>query len=109
MYEAMSPHLRFPAKPLEDYIIAAKGYAEAAQLPVMDEHGFLHQYYPGTVVTEEPVNIDLWVQCAKCKKEDIFRGSTVPDAIHDMRNSGWAYDESSQQKHLCPECLDAMD
>ena len=37
MYEAMKPHLRFTAKPLEDYIIAAKEHAEAAELPVMDE------------------------------------------------------------------------
>lgn len=103
MYEAMRPHLRFKPKPLEDYQIAAKQYAEAAELPVTDEYGMLHPYRIGVV---EVAEVQLWAQCAKCGKEGIFMGSTTPDAIFTMRSSGWAYDESSQQKHLCPECLE---
>jgi hypothetical protein len=105
MYESMRPHLRFIAKPLEDYIIAAKAHAEAAELPVMDEQGFLHPYRVGVVEVPE---IELWAQCAKCQKEGIFVGSNTGDAIFTMRSSGWAFDESSQQRHLCPECLEGV-
>jgi hypothetical protein len=109
MYEAMRPHLRFPALPLEDYILGAKAHAEAAELPVMDEEGFLHPYSPGVVETEKVPPVALWAKCFKCAKESIFLGVHEGDAIHTMRNAGWAYDESAQQAHLCPECLDAVD
>lgn len=105
MYESMRPYLRFIAKPLEDYIIASKEHAEAAELPLMDEYGFLHPHRIGVVEVPE---IELWAQCAKCQKEGIFCGFNTSDAIFTMRSSGWAYDESSQQSHVCPECLDGM-
>ena len=59
MYEAMRPHLQFVAHPLEDYIIASKAYAEAAELPVMDEQGFLHPHMTGTIVTVEVPAVEL--------------------------------------------------
>ena len=89
MYEAMRPHLRFPALPLEDYILGAKAHAEAAELPVMDEEGFLHPYSPGVVETEEVPPVALWAKCFKCAKESIFLGVHEGDAIHTMRNAGW--------------------
>lgn len=108
MYEAMRPHLRFPVKPLEDYIIASKAHAEAAELPLMDEDGVLHPYRAGVVETGEHVaSVELWAQCAKCQKDATFTGAHFGDAIFAMRSAGWAYDESAQQRHLCPECLEA--
>jgi hypothetical protein len=108
MYESMRPYLRFPAKPLEDYIIASKAHAEAAELPVIDERGFLHPYSTPAIVTEVMPAMELWAKCSKCGKEGIFAGASIPHAIHAMRNSGWAYDETGQQKHLCPECLEGV-
>lgn len=112
MYEAMRPNLRFIAKPLEDYIIAAKEHAEAAELPVMDTQGFLHAYSHVTVRAEVP-EVQLLAQCSRCDKGTIFFGARKADAIHNMRSAGWAFDESSQANHICEECLeevpDAMD
>lgn len=109
MYEALRPHLLFTAKPLEDYIVAAKEHAEAAGLPVMDENGFLHPYSPGVIGTapaEIPVE-ELYVECARCHMGAHFSGARKADAIHAMRESGWAFDTSAQHRHMCPACLDA--
>jgi hypothetical protein len=107
MYEAMTPHLRFKAKPLEEYVIAAKEHAAAAELPVLDSAGNLRPYTMPDVVTEVR-EFELWVQCHRCQKEALFFGERKADAIHAMRTSGgWAFDEMEQQ-HLCPECLDGM-
>ena len=111
MYEAMRPHLRFPAKTLSYYEAKAAEYAEAAALPVMDEQGFLHEHSPGTIVTGTLVavpQVQLWVKCAKCGKEVVFLGSYKGEAIFFMRKSGWAFDESPEQTHLCAECLDTL-
>jgi hypothetical protein len=110
MYEAMSPHLRFRAKPLEDYIIAAKEHAAAAELPVLDEDGMLHSYMMpniGVVELEVP-EIELWIGCARCDRGVIFLGDRKLDIIHNLRIAGWAYDESAQQRHLCPQCLEEV-
>jgi hypothetical protein len=106
MYEAMRPHLRFTAKPLEDYIVAAKAHADAAELPVMDEQGFLHPHRSPSIVTVEVPVVELWAKCHRCGREGIFLGAHKGDAIFTMRTSGWAYDESGQS-HLCVDCLDA--
>ena len=110
MYEAMSPNLRFSAKPLEYYIMAAKEHAEAAQLPVMDAQGLLHPFREPVIITVEAVPpFELRVKCGKCQKAAYFVGDCKGSAIFAMRTFGWAYDESASQKHLCPECLDAVD
>jgi hypothetical protein len=106
MYEAMSPHLRFPARPLDYYISTAKEFAEAAQLPVLDEYGFLQEYSIPTVKTVEIPATELWTRCSKCGKEAIFVGTDKPDAIYTMRSAGWAWDETAKQAHICPDCLD---
>jgi hypothetical protein len=108
MYEAMSPHLRFPARPLDHYVFEAQAFAAAAELPVMDEQGFLHPYNTPTVVTVEVPVTELWAACSKCSKEGIFLGATKADAIYTMRSAGWAFDESALQ-HICPDCLEGVD
>lgn len=109
MYEAMRPHLKFPVRPLDHYESAAQAHAAAAELPVMDEHGFLHPYTTPSVVTIEVPATELWAQCSKCGKEAIFLGTSKADAIFTMRSSGWAYDESALQFHICPDCLEGID
>jgi hypothetical protein len=110
MYEAISPHLRFRAKSLEEYISAGKQHAEAAQLPTIEPDGTLKEFAVPVIedLIEDPT-VTLWVTCTKCGKEGFFYGERLADAVHTMRSSaGWAYDEGGNY-HLCPECLDAMD
>jgi hypothetical protein len=113
MYEAISPHLRFRAKSLEEYISAGKQHAEAAQLPTIEPDGTLKEFVVPVVpviedLIEDPT-VTLWVTCVKCGKEGFFYGERLADAVHTMRSSaGWAYDEGGNY-HLCPGCLDAMD
>lgn len=108
MYEAMTPHLRFKARPLESYIIASKEHAEAAQLPIKDQNGNLHPYVPPNITVVEVPEFELWLQCHKCQKEAFFFGERKVDAIAAARTSGnWAVDELGTD-HVCPECLDAM-
>ena len=107
MYQAMKPHLRFTAKPLEEYVIAAKEAAEAAQLPRMDAEGNLlpYAYITASIMTVEVPEFELWVQCHRCRKEAFFYGERKVDAIQVMRNSSWAFDELNESG-MCPECLD---
>lgn len=111
MYEAMLPHLRFQAKTLEDYIIAAKEQAAAGELPTIESNGNLKPYMMpmvgnGTAVAAiEIPDFELWVQCARCKKESFFYAERMADAIAGARDAGWAWDEM-ETAHLCPNCLD---
>jgi hypothetical protein len=121
MYEAMAPNLRFPAKPLEDYMVEAKAHAAAAEYPTLDEQGNLHQYYPPEVntaswrpdqdVIDTAVNAIealsargyLEVTCRKCTKTARFYGQNKAEGIFKAREAGWAYDEITG-KETCPEC-----
>jgi hypothetical protein len=114
MYEAMAPHLKFPPKPLEQYIIAAKELAEAKQLPTIEADGTLKAFSTPVIGAAEiqVPEFELWVQCSKCEREGFFYGDRRADAIHELRNAGWAFDETVMQHHICPNCLDedhAMD
>jgi len=105
MYEAMSPHLYFTPKPLEDYVILAKEQAAAKQLPTLDAEGNLHPYHDFFTVGMNGLQSELWVQCSHCQRERYFYGERRIDAIAECRNQGWGWDEM-EQKHLCPECLE---
>lgn len=108
MYEAMAPHLRFQAKPLEDYVIAAKEYAAAAQLPVMDAEGKLHPYqkaFAGPQIATPAEHEEFTVTCRRCGRGVHFINEPKHLAIKNLRDSGWAYDELGNW-HLCPECLE---
>ena len=107
MYEAMKPHLRFVAGPLEDYIIRAKMNAQSQEFPVMDEQGFLHPFRTPSIVTVEVPAVELWAKCGTCGKEGIFLGSTKADAVFTLRASGWGWDEFDDSNTICVDCLDA--
>jgi hypothetical protein len=112
MYEDMKPHLRFTAKPLDEYIAAAKEHAMSAELPTVNAAGGLDPYALPTIVgieVAEGATTILLVICFRCNKEAEFIGERLADAILLMRRAGWAYDESIAGRHLCPECLDALD
>jgi hypothetical protein len=109
MYEAMVPHLKFPAKPLDEYIIAAKEHAENAQLPTIEADGTLKAFAIPEIDIPE---FELCVVCSKCEREGFFYGERRADAIFELRHAGWAFDESVMQKHICANCLgedDALD
>ena len=109
MYEALRPHLRFPAWPLEDYVIQAKQHAEAAGLPVMDEQGFLHPYSSGVIRGPAEIpTVELYVECSRCHAGAVFSGARKADAIHSMREAGWAWDETVSQRHRCAVCLEEL-
>jgi len=107
MYEAMRPHLRFPAHPLEDYIIAAKEFAAAAELPLIDADGTLQPYTMPNILLVPP-RFRLIVQCSRCDRWQDFEGERKVDAIFEMRRAGWAFDESVHVRHICPECLEGF-
>lgn len=44
MYQALAPHLRFTARPLESYLIEAAADAERRQLPIITPDGKLEGY-----------------------------------------------------------------
>lgn len=111
MYEAMRPHLNFTAKPLEDYVIAAKDHAAAAQLPVMDSAGKLHPFktpFAGSYIAIPAVHEQFSATCRRCGRGVYYTGLERHVAIKNLRDCGWAYDELSAS-YLCPECLNAMD
>ena len=88
MYNAMSPNLNFPAYPLETYIIQAKQHAESMQYPTMDAAGNLHAYNPPAAGAKPAIEIpeeELWLQCAKCKKESFFYAERKADCITEAR------------------------
>lgn len=107
MYEAMRPHLRFQAMPLDLYDIAAKEHAAAAQLPVMDTNGNLQPY---TIPAVEVPEVELYASCRKCGKEGLFYGDRKADAIQNMRHAGWAWNELDicGLSSLCPDCLEEV-
>ena len=113
MYDAMSPHLRFPARTLESYIIDAKQHAESMQFPTMTEDGNLKPYTMPTVGTWTAAPLDpqyeLYAQCSHCDKAVMFFGERKADAITALRHSGWTWNELSDQPYLCPDCLDNHD
>jgi hypothetical protein len=102
MYEAMRPYLRFPAMPLETYVIEAK--ERAAQLPTVDPAGGLHD--PTVPVIEIP-EADFWVQCARCAKKSIFCAEDEHTAKREARLAGWTLDATDGNQHLCPNCSDS--
>lgn len=103
MYEAMRPHLRFPALPLDWYDMEAKARAEAAQLPLMDGSGLKPYMIPNIIVPDAEIR----VTCRKCDKVCVFLGDRIADAIQEMRHAGWAWDELKHE-HMCPECLEEV-
>ena len=112
MYNAMSPNLNFPAYPLETYIIQAKQHAESMQFPTMDAAGNLHAYNPPEAGVKPAIEIpeaELWLQCAKCKKESFFYAERKADCISEARKAGWAFDELAGVFHICPNCLDEIE
>ena len=114
MYDALSPHLRFTAKPLEDYMIAAKELAEREQLPQWDaKTQTFTTYKPPEIrtveaaIAEAVAKFRLELVCKKCTREAVFFGVSRPDCVKAARDAGWAYADPTIERvafEICPLC-----
>ncbi len=116
MYRALSPHLRFEAKPLDVYLSEAGDLAERKQLPIQSPDGTLAPFNPPVLESEEYLieqilyrqlmEFHLTLKCRKCTKVEQFHGGRKADAIAEARNQGWAYEEiNGDGREICPSCL----
>lgn len=116
MYQALAPHLRFPAKPLDVYLSEAGDLAERKQLPIQGEDGKLRAFNTPVLESEEYLiekilynklmEFHLTLKCRKCTKLEQFHGGRKADAVQDARNAGWTYDEiQGEGFEVCPDCL----
>lgn len=113
-YDAVSPHLRFTAKPLDVYVALAGQMAEREQLPVMDKEGKLHPFQPAQDVQTAQKMLAaaiaakiLTLKCAKCTKEEQFFqvGDETPVAVRKKAlQAGWIL----VPEEICPDCLTSM-
>jgi len=107
MYEAMRPHLRFAAWPLDQYVATAKEEAQAKELPTIDQNGDLHPYSMPVIEVElEP--FELHVLCSFCDREGFFHGDREADSVHELRNAGWSWDTFNRTA-ICANCLGESD
>jgi len=107
MYEALRPHLHFPARSLEDYMIAAKQYAEARELPTIAPDGSLKPYTL-PVIEVERQEYELWAQCSICGRESFVWAESETAAVTALIAADWDYDASSKLA-TCPVCLGEKD
>ena len=112
MYDSLSPYLRFPAKPLEDYMMATKAKAEAEQLPQWNETTQTYQAYRPPevrsleqILTAAVANYALTVTCRRCTRTKTFFGIRKADAVAALREAGWTWNElNGDACEICPEC-----
>jgi hypothetical protein len=112
MYEALRPHLRFAARPLDVYIAELGMEAEIQQLPTIDGDGKLRAFRLAEIRTVENVveetlsKLHLTLTCIRCTREETFHGGTKGDVIYKARAAGWTYglDKTGQGHEICPEC-----
>jgi hypothetical protein len=123
MYSALTPNLRFIARPLDVYVAEAGRAAEARQLPIQNEDGTLRAFNVPEFDTRAPeekspdivlanASIEemmakghLHLTCKKCTKQESFPGTDLPDAVRKARDAGWTYNEiEGTGIEICPEC-----
>lgn len=122
LYNALRPHLRFQAKPLDVYIAELGRRAEEMQLPTVTADGGLAPFKVQDIVTEPPTLSErdlelqhvnetfkaafakkqLEVECGRCLKTETFYGEFKQDCVTEARRAGWRYDLTTF-KELCPE------
>jgi hypothetical protein len=112
-YEALRPHLRFDAKPLDVYEAEMKELAERQQIPGYDNE--THQLVPfkagsaelDLIATEairqkrhEDGGGVFEVVCSHCTKFEHFRAKLRKDAEKQANVAGW---RSDGRKTFCPQ------
>lgn len=111
MYEAMSPHLTFSARPFDAYLAEIAADAEARQLPVIEADGKVRAFNVAeinTALAQAVANETLILVCRRCTKEAEFFGTDRYEAVRAARHAGWMYchgDDLSGYE-VCPDCSD---
>lgn len=109
-YEQLRPHLRFAAKPLDVYEAEMKLMAEQHQLPTWDASAYPKPFKVPEIgldeLAQEAIRQNaherdggLIVTCAKCTRQDTFRGKLRKEAEKSAHTAGW---RSDGQKSWCP-------
>ena len=118
-YEALRPHLKFAAHPLDWYVARAKEMAERQKLPVLLPDGKLAEFRPAQDISTTQKQVEgilqqalaaktLILRCSKCTQVEKFFGTdgeTKVDVIIRARRKGWIYDGRGKTPvEICPEC-----
>jgi hypothetical protein len=117
-YDAVRPHLRFKAKPIDSYVIAAKDKAEREQLPTIGPDGNLRAFRSAQDAStirgaEDALSASLakrtlTLKCSRCTRQQSYSAlehETPTAVVRRARLQGWAYDYKSETpKEICPEC-----
>lgn len=113
-YEALRPHLRFTAKPIDVYEAEMKDMAERQQLPGYNAAtGEIIPFKAGSVdldlLATEAIQQNrhekeggLTLVCAKCTVQEVFRAKLRKEAEQQSHTAGW---RSDGQKNWCPKCV----
>jgi len=118
-YEAVAPHLRFKAKPLDVYVSDAGQRAERDQLPTMGPDGAVREFRPGCdvatlnraaedAIAKALAERTLTLTCKRCPRQESFPAigrETKVDAILKARKAGWVYHFKAKVPYeTCPDC-----
>jgi hypothetical protein len=102
MYEAMRPYLRFPARPLEDYIRDT-----AEHIAELESHNnpvaVAQKAVDDAIAFDKSGKKTLILTCYKCTAQAGFVGETQVSAIIEARKVGWMYDKEKDAE-ICPAC-----
>ena len=114
-YEAVRPHLKFRAWPLDAYLASAGQRAERDQLPTMGEDGKLQHFHKTELILDAEAAIAnalakraLTLVCSKCTATETFPAvgeETAVAVILKARRAGWIYDYTADEPcEICPKC-----
>lgn len=116
-YDAMRPHLNFPANPLDWYIMEGQREAEELQLPIKNPDGSFTAYrdYHGAkptlevqaekAIREAQHEKALQLTCHKCTVVGIFPALDKLAAYAYAKKSGWVFEDwDGKEISICPDC-----
>jgi len=108
-YTALTPYLRFKAKPLDDYILEAKEIAgrehQKAAYEAQSELEILAQDAIRKAQAIEDGKGLLKLTCRTCDRSEGFTGKTADEAYAAARIDGWRMiGHPNRKQFLCPRC-----
>jgi hypothetical protein len=120
-YDALRPHLRFVAKPLDVYEREVKERAEREQWDVWNGSAYPDKFKVGEIETDEyklerlateaieqaaheKAGGHLELVCTRCTIVQYFPASTRKEAMKAAHGAGWRWDERNGRKRTyCPD------
>lgn len=112
-YQALSPHLRFRPKTVDQYEMEGARLAEEAKKPTFDSAtGTIKEFdsKPIEIRAMEAIQQSriaretkgsLSLVCKRCTKEGVFPGKNRKECAREAVNAGW---RQVNDRDLCPEC-----